>query len=134
MIKRFAIIFSLILTTLASQAFEDCIITTDGKLTNINIEDNTVVDVFPLVTVMNDKNTLIVHPLKQGQTRFCVLKNDKHLALFNVSVYELETEIEAPDGYEVLTLDAPNNLFEFELDEPPMINNSAKKEQIKSGE
>ena len=122
MIKRFAVIFFLLLTILASQAFEDCIITTDGKLTNINIEDNSIIDVYPLITVMNDKNTLLVHPLKQGKTRFFVLKNDKKLALFNVNVRELETEINAPDGYEVLSIDAPNNIFEFELDVPPIIN------------
>ena len=120
MIKKFLILVITALTTLSAQAFEDCIITTDGKLTDINIEDNTIIDVYPLVTVMNEKNTLIVHPLKQGKTRFCVLKNNKNLALFDVNVYELETEINAPEGYDVMTLDAPNDIFEFELDEPPL--------------
>jgi hypothetical protein len=108
-----------LLTTGLVYAFEDCIITSDGKLTDINIEDNTVIDVFPIITIMNEKNTLIVHPLKAGKTRFCALKNGKNLALFEVQANDVETIINAPDGFEVLTLDTPNNEFEFELDEPP---------------
>ena len=103
-----------------AQAFEDCIITSNGKLTGINIEDNSIIDVFPLITIMNEKNTLIVHPLASGKTRFCVLKNSKSLALFEVEVSEYETKINAPDGFEVLTIDKPDDDFEFELDEPPV--------------
>lgn len=117
--KLISAIFFFLITTLGSQAFEDCIITTDGKLTDINIEDNSIIDVFPIVTLMNNKNTLIVHPLKQGKTRFCALKDNKNLALFEVNILELETEVIAPEGFEVLTLDPPTNDIEFELDEPP---------------
>lgn len=119
MIKKFAIILSIFLTTLTVQAYEDCIVTNNGKLTDISIEDNTVVDVFPLITVMNEKNTLIVHPLKSGKTRFCVLKNNKNIAMFTVEINEFNTIINAPNGFDVLTLDPPTNDFEFELDAPP---------------
>ena len=119
MIKKFAIIFSILLTVQSAQAFEDCIITNSGKLTDISIEDNTIVDVYPLITVMNDKNTLIVHPMKTGKTRFCVLKNNKNIAMFTVDVNEFSTIVNAPEGFEVLTLDPPTDDFEFELDAPP---------------
>lgn len=104
------------------QAYEDCIITTDSKITNINIEDNTVIDVFPIITIMNEKNTLIVHPLKSGKTRFCVLKNDKSLALFEVEVTDFETRINTPNDFETFTIDKPFDEFEFELDDPPIDN------------
>lgn len=113
------LIFGLLLNCIPAFSYEDCIVVTNGKLTDINIEDNTVIDVYPLVTVMNDKNTLIVHPLKEGNTRFCVLKNNKNLALFEVSVGELETVINAPKDFEVLSIDPPKDVFEFKLDEPP---------------
>lgn len=119
MIKKFIPILLILLSTLSAQAFEDCIIMNSGKLTDINIEDNTVIDVFPLVTIMNEKNTLIVHPLKPGKTRFCALKNGKNLVLFEVEATEVETRINAPDGFQVYTVDPPNDEFEFELDEPP---------------
>lgn len=121
MIKKFLLTFLFVITVLSAQAYEDCAVMTDGKLTDINIEDNTIVDVYPLVTVANEKNTLIVHPLKQGRTRFCLLKNNKHLALFEVFVGELETKVNAPEGFEVLAIDPPTDDFEFILDEPPVI-------------
>ena len=122
MIKKFLFILG-ITTTLCANAFEDCIIMNNGKLTDINIEDNTVIDVFPLITVMNEKNTLIVHPLKSGKTRFCALKNDKNLVLFEVEANDIETRISAPDGFEIFSIDPPNDEYEFELDEPGVIAN-----------
>ena len=123
MIKKLLPLILIPLTTLSAQAYEDCVIMSDGKLTDINIEDNTLIDVYPLVTVANDKKTLIVHPLKHGNIRFCLLKNNKQLALFEVYVGELETKVNAPDGFEVLTIDPPTDDFEFTLDEPPLIEN-----------
>lgn len=121
MIKNVALLFGILFTMLSVSAFEDCIVINDGKLTDINIEDNTIIDVFPLITVMNEKNTLIIHPLKSGKTRFCALKNEKNLVLFEVQANDVETIINAPEGFEVFTLDPPNNEFEFELDEPPEV-------------
>lgn len=121
MIKKILPIILIFLTTLSTPAFQDCIVINDGKLTDINIEDNTIIDVYPLITVMNEKNTLIVHPLKAGKTRFCALKNNKHLVLFEVEVSEYETKIIHPEDFEVLSIDTPDDEFEFdfELDEPP---------------
>ena len=115
--KKLVVIILMFLTMLASQAFEDCIVVSDGKLTDISIEDNTILDVYPLVTLMNDKNTLIVHPLKEGNTRFCVLKNNKNIVMFNVNVTSYETLIEKVDGFEILSIDEPNN--DNWLDLPP---------------
>ena len=72
-------------------AYQDCIVTTDGKLTDISIENNKLVDVYPLVTVMNEKNTLIVHPLSEGSTRFLCLKNNKNIVMFNIKITKTET-------------------------------------------
>ncbi len=106
--------------TLQAQAFEDYIITTNGKLTDISIEDNTIVDVYPLITVMNEKNTLMVSPLKEGKTRFCVLKNNKHKVLFDIEVFKNRTKISNPEGFTLLAIDDPADEFPF-LDEPPIL-------------
>ena len=63
---------------------------------------------------------LIVHPLKIGKTRFCVLKNGKNLGIFNVEIKENETIIEDVCGYEILPIDEPPNIFDYDLDLPPM--------------
>ena len=104
-------------------AKDDCIITTDGKLTNIKIEHNDIIDVFPLITIMNEKNTLIIHPLKKGNTRFSIVKNNKDTLIFDVKVLNEETRISPIDGFEILSVDYPPeiNICEIDLDEPPQI-------------
>ena len=109
----------ILLLTLQAHAFEDYIITTNGKLTDISIEDNTIVDVYPLITIMNDKNTLIVSPLKVGKTRICVLKNGKEKVLFNIEVNENKTFINDVANFEIFSIDKP--VEEFQLDEPPKL-------------
>lgn len=119
--KIIAIITLIFAFNLQVQAFEDCIITTNGKLTDISIEDNTIIDVYPLITVKNEKSTLFVSPLKTGKTRFCILKNEKEKIMFNVQVSENKTLIDSVKGFEILSLDEPENEEEFKLDEPPML-------------
>ena len=105
------------LSTSTVFAFQDCIIESDGKLTDISIENNTIVDVYPIFTIMNERNTLYVHPLKEGQTRICVLKNGKRKVMFNVQITENETTIDDIEGFDILTIDEPPE--EIDIDEPP---------------
>lgn len=112
----------LCISMLPAQAFEDCVVSTNGKLSDISIENNEIIDVYPLYTVMNEKNTLFVHPLKVEKTRFCVLKNAKEIVMFNVDVTEENTVIDDVDGFDILTIDAPPQINEeFELDFPPLV-------------
>lgn len=111
--KKF--LFLLCLIILPAQAFEDCVISTDGKLSDISIEHNDIIDVYPIFTIMNEKNTLFVHPLKAGKTRFCVLKNGKQKVMFNVEVTDEITTIGEVDGFEILGLDIPPEVEEAEL-------------------
>ena len=119
--KKYLLLLFLLMSMQTSFALEDCLVTTNKKLSDIRIEDNTVIDVFPLYTIMNEKNTLIVHPLKIGTTRFSVLKENKNIILFNVKVNEDSTEISPAEGFDILEIDCPPNFYEFELDVPPEI-------------
>ena len=100
-------------------AYETCLITSDGKLTDISIENNEIIDVCPIFTIMNEKNTLLVRPLKEGETRFCVLKNNKDKVMFSVKVEADKTTIDDVDGFDILGIDEPPQEYEYELDEPP---------------
>ena len=91
--NKWLTILLILFLSLPAYAFEDYIIMTKGKLTDISIEDNSIVDVCPLITIMNDKNTLMVSPLKIGKTRFCVLKNNKEKVMFSIEVTESKTYI-----------------------------------------
>ena len=119
MIKRLIAIFIFCLS-LQVQAFEDYIITTKGKLTDIKIENNSIINVYPLVTIMNNKNTLILSPLKIGKTKFSVLRNNKEKFNFNVEVLENKTTISQVKGFEILSIDEPEDT-RFKLDEPPKL-------------
>lgn len=118
MLKKIFFTVLIFLINLQVFAFEDCIITTKGKLTDISIEDNTLVDVYPLITIMNNKNTLFVKPLKEGKTRFCVLKNNKEIVIFNIDITSNKTVIQPVKGFEILTIDLPPEVLEIDL--PPI--------------
>ena len=122
--RIFLLIIYIFSFNLSSLAFEDCVIMSNGKLTDISIENNKIIDVFPLITIMNKKNTLIVHPLSVGKTRFCVLKNEKEKVMFNVTVEEDKTFIEEVEGFDILPIDEPPKSYEFyydlDLDLPPI--------------
>ena len=116
MIKKYLTAVALLVLSLPTFAFEDYLITTDGKLTDIKIQHNDVINVYPLITVDNDKNTLIIEPLKVGETKFTVLKNNKDKYLFSVNVTENKTTVEVVEGFGILSIDAPPNLYEEYFD------------------
>lgn len=129
MIKWLISIFFIFFITLQVQAFEECIITTNGKLTNICVVDDSIIEINSLITIMNEKNTLMVLPLKVGKTKVSVVKNNKDKIIFNIEVLENKTIIDKVEGFEILALDIPMEGFEldeppigFELDEPPFLN------------
>lgn len=117
---QFFVLLFLSITSIApAYAYQECIITTDKKLSDIKIEHNDVIDVFPLVTIMNDKNTLVVHPLKEGTSRFIVTKGGKEKFVFNVTITRFETKINEVDGFDIFQIDTPPQNYEYELDTPP---------------
>ena len=118
MLKKIIFLFLLIFCSSKVFAYEDCMIITNGKLNQIKIENNQIIDVFPLITVMNEKNTLIVHPLKEGLTGFTVVKNDKDKFLFMVKVTEDETKISEKDGFNIIAIDEPPSVLDYDLDLP----------------
>ena len=123
--KKLLLIFCI--SILPVQAFQDCIISTDGKLSDISIEHNDIIDVYPLFTIMNEKNILFIHPLKVGRSKFCVLKNGKQKVLFNVNVEEELTKIDDVEGFDIISIDVPpqigddNSLEDMYLDFPPQL-------------
>ena len=118
MTKKFLTVLFLISTILPSFSFEDYIVFSDKKLSDISIKDNTVVDIYPLVTINNKKDILFIQPLKEGETKFCVLKNGKDIVMFDISITKNKTSISCPEGFEVLSMDIPEE--SFELDKPPV--------------
>lgn len=131
MIKKILLLALVLIISGNAFAFEDCIVMSKGRLTDIRIEDNTVIDVYPLITIMNKKNTLIVHPLKTGKTCFTIKRNDKEEFLFHVVVEENKTLVSQTEGFEILSIDAPPEKEVLYLDLPPAIKVKEKDGDIK---
>ena len=117
-ILLFSLFFAFILP---AYSFEDVIISSDSRLSDIKIEYNDIINVYPLVTISNDKKVLIIEPLKTGSSRFIVTKDKKEQVVFSVKVNSDETFVNAPEGFDVLPVDIPSEIYEYEfdLDEPP---------------
>ena len=120
------IIIALILTSgLQTYAFEDFIVTTDHKIVSIETEHKTMLDVYPITTIMNKKNTIFFHPIKEGETKVH-LKNEKEKEfIFNIIVSSETASIENVEGFEIISIDNPPEAFEIDLP-PTNINQEAK--------
>ena len=111
----------LLMFTLPAYSYEECIVSSNSKLTNIKIEYNDIINVYPLITLANDKNILMVEPLKEGSTRFKVTKNKNDESIFTVEVNADSTIIKGDEDFEIITLDVPPEIYEyaFEIDKLP---------------
>ena len=118
MIKKILTISFIFFTIQSTYAYEDCILSSDGKLGNIKVNNSSIADIYPVITISNEKNMFIIHPLKEGKTKISLVKNDKNSISFNITVKKNETIAEDVDGIEILTLDEPD--LPIELDAPPL--------------
>ena len=117
--KKWLFILILIFSNLQTYAFEDYVISSNGKLSDIKIQDDTIVEIKPLVTIMNEKNILLVQPLKMGVTTFTVKRNSNENFIFHIKVEEEKTMISEVPGFKVFSIDLPPTK-DFELDPPPI--------------
>ena len=112
--------------SLQAQALEDFIMSTDSKISDIKIKDTSVININPLTTILNEKNTLFITPIKIGETSFSLQKNNK-IFNFNVVVKDNETIISENDEFEIVSLDTHPQILDCEIDTPPVLK---KKETI----
>lgn len=124
--RKFIIISLIFLTSLQTYAFEELVLSTDGKINNIKIENNSILNIELLRTINNEKNILFIIPNKTGKTSFSLSKNNK-IFNFNVNIDENNTEITEIEGFEIVSLDTHPTILDYEIDKPPVFK---KKETI----
>lgn len=122
--KKLLLLSFLFMFILPAYSYEDIIISSPDKITDIKIEYNDIIDVYPLITLTNDKKILFVEPLKKGSSRFIVTKDKNSQAVFSVKVETDNTKVEGPEEFEIFALDIPPEayVYEFDIDEPPEVN------------
>ena len=115
--KKYLLILLIFLTSLQTYAFEDCIITTSEKVSEIKVEDNSILNAYPLVTIENNKNIIFINPHKVGETKVFITKSDNEKTTLSIKVTASETFICTGQDFEALSLDTPPEWLEIDL--PP---------------
>ena len=81
-----------------------------------------IITVSPFFTIFNEKNILLLHPQKEGQSKLMLVLDDGGRE-FEVTVKPKSKKpsfIEITKGdFEFILLDAPPNLDEVDIDAPP---------------
>lgn len=128
--KRVFLTALILFSTLQAYALEDYILSTDGRLNNITVENKEIIKIQPLITIDNSKNTLFITPLKQGETRFCVTKNEAEKHEFSVRITEDKAIFSKVSGFEIVAFDTPPVIWDFQLDLPPMLRKKDTAKEI----
>ena len=119
--KKIIMILLIFFSALQANAFEDLILSSNEKMTDIKIENNQIINIHYLTTILNEKDTIFINPINIGETSFSLIKaNEKYT--FNIKVDEDETFINNIEGFEIVSLDTPPQILDFEIDPPPVLN------------
>ena len=124
--KKIILIFLIFFFTLQAQAFEDVILSAEEKISNIKIEEDSIINVNHLTTIQNKKNILFILPKREGKTKLFLTKKNKQY-VFEIEVKKEKTYVEKKEDFEIVLLDTPPSFFDYQIDIPPIIS---KKETI----
>ena len=128
--KSFLIIALILISTLQTQAFEEYILSTESRLSKINIENSELLKIQPIITIDNSKNTLFITPLKEGKTTFSVVKDNVEKITFEVKIDKENISFSQVEGFDIVAFDAPPVILDCNLDVPPVIKLQAKTDCI----
>ena len=87
-----------------AQAFEDYLILSDSPVSSINWSDDDVISATPLLTIDNNKNTIILEAKKEGMAILAIETLDG-TAQIKVDVTSDKTRLQDVDGFTYYTLD-----------------------------
>ena len=124
--KKIILIFLIFFFTFQAQAFEDVILSAEEKISNIKIEEDSIINVNHLTTIQNKKNILFILPKREGKTKLFLTKKNKQY-VFEIEVKKEKTYVEKKEDFEIVSLDTPPSFFDYQIDIPPIIS---KKETI----
>ena len=107
--KRFLLLFSIVLIPLQASAFEDYIITSDKTVKSVYSSNSSVVSVTPFFTIDNAKNIILAKALNSGRAVIIIKTEDGEQAV-NVKVSKDKTVLSQEDGLSYFKLDIPDDL------------------------
>lgn len=108
-IKRILMIIMVICYVNIAHA-ESCIMITDMDITDIKCDNHGVIDVKLLTTLSNEKRTIIVSSLKDGDAGFSVKLKNKYYD-YKVSVTGGKLKINGDTKIKILPVDLPSEVL-----------------------
>lgn len=102
---------------------KDYILTTEKTVYAAASANPAVVMVSPFFTIFNEKNVILIHPIKVGKANFTIFL-DNSSTVFETTVNPSGTN--SPLNYkkgdfEIILLDEPPVVEDFEIEAPPVI-------------
>lgn len=128
--KGFFAVTLMLFSTLQAQAFEEYILSTKSILSEIKIENQEILNIEPIVTIDNSKNTLFIIPLKEGKTSFSFVKDKKEKISFDVKIEGKKAFFSKIEGFDIVTFDEPPIILDCNLDKPPVIKKDQQANNI----
>lgn len=99
------------------------LLSTQNIVETIAVSDSEIVNVSPFFTIFNEKNIILMQPLKTGKSNLTFF-TDKGDIKFEVIVKIADPKEELPElqneNFELLLLDSPPVIEELKIDEPPI--------------
>ncbi len=114
MLKLKRILITIIAACSMNTAFADsCIMITPANITKVDCANNNIVGFHVLSTLMNEKRSLIVTSISDGETSFAVhMKNRK--CDYKATVHNGKLKIKGDNTIKVLPVDLPPELNSVE--------------------
>lgn len=128
--KGFFAVTLMLFSTLQAQAFEEYILSTKSILSEIKIENQEILNIEPIVTIDNSKNTLFIIPLKEGETSFSFVKDKKEKISFDVKIEGKKAFFSKIEGFDIVAFDEPPIILDCNLDKPPVIKKDQQANNI----
>lgn len=101
----------------------DYLIMTEKVVQTFNVSNPDIATLSPFFTLFNEKNSLLLHPQKAGETDATIFLNDGS-ANFSINVSDKKSTLDDKPirmgDFEIMLLDAPPSIQDFDLDVPPM--------------
>ena len=102
----------------------DYLIMSDKCIKNTLLSNPEILTLSPFFTIFNEKNVILIHPLKQGSSDLTVLF-DKNYESFKIQVEPKTSKIPNQTikigDLEIVLLDSLPQNEDFEIDKPPTI-------------
>lgn len=105
--KKLLLALIIFITPVKAYALQDYLIFSDKPVKGVSVEDKSILRVFPVQTIDNSKQTIILKPIKEGKTNV-IIKTNVSENVLKVKIKKDETLIKDCNGFDFMPADIPS--------------------------